>query len=105
MKEKVFGERMRLQLHDPIGPISHGMVASGDRILFIAGQVPVGFDGMLVASGDLGGQYKQVMENMRAIVEDAGGVMDDVCSLVNYVTVPLAAESEEYLAMASVRRE
>lgn len=41
--------------------------------------------GELVGEGDIEAQARQVMVNIKAIIEDAGGTMDDVVRLVTYV--------------------
>jgi enamine deaminase RidA (YjgF/YER057c/UK114 family) len=104
-KSIVYGERMQRHLAAPIGPFSHGVVASGGRILFIAGQVAWNADGEIVGKGSLGEQYRQVMENIKAIVGDAGGTMGDICKFVNYVTGAMTKDAAVYKDLSDVRRE
>ncbi len=104
-KSIVDGERTARQTSKPIGPYSHGVVASGSKLLFIAGQLSWKTDGELVGKGDLGAQYRQIMGNIKAIVEDAGGTMADICKLVNYVTTGLEKADAPYKALSDVRRE
>lgn len=89
-------------LHPTVGPVSHGIVA-GETLVFISGQIPLSADGSLVGPGDIVAQYRQVMENVERVVAGAGGSMDDVVRLVNYVTVALRADTPEYLEMAAIR--
>jgi len=104
-KVVIDGERIAGQTSKPIGPYSHGVVASGSRLLFIAGQVAWDSDGQIVGKGDLGVQYRHIMENVKAIVEDAGGTMADICKFVNYVTTGLEKEDAPYADLSEVRRE
>jgi enamine deaminase RidA (YjgF/YER057c/UK114 family) len=104
-KQTVFGERAKRTLAQPIGPYSHGVVASGSRIVFIAGQLAWGPDGDLVGKGDLGAQYRQVMRNIQAIVEDAGGTMADICKIVNYVTRGIFKGELQYGDITEARKE
>jgi 2-iminobutanoate/2-iminopropanoate deaminase len=60
----------------PIGPYSQAMKASGS-FLFVSGQIPYTPDGKL-AGEDIEAQGKQVMENIRAILTEAGIGFDDV---------------------------
>jgi enamine deaminase RidA (YjgF/YER057c/UK114 family) len=71
---------------------NHGLLVDGGELLFIAGQDASGPDGEIVAPGDLVGQFEQVMSNLAAVVEDAGGDSSDMVKLNVYV--------EEYPAMA-----
>jgi enamine deaminase RidA (YjgF/YER057c/UK114 family) len=94
-----------LELHQPIGPVSHGVLASPGRLLFVSGQVPLSADGELVGEGDIAAQYRQAVENLREVVAAAGGGLDDVVQLVNYVTVELRADTPGYRGIAAVREE
>jgi enamine deaminase RidA (YjgF/YER057c/UK114 family) len=104
-KRVVYGKRMQQHLAAPIGPFSHGIVATGRQIVFIAGQVAWDADGKIVGKGDLAKQYVQVMENIRAIIEDAGGTMNDICKFVNYVTGEvLTKDAAAYAELSAARR-
>jgi len=104
-KTIVDGERTARQTATPIGPYSHGVVARGSQLLFIAGQIAWNSEGTLVGKGDLGAQYRQIMGNIQAIVEDAGGSMADICKIVNYVTTGLEKADAPYRDLSDVRRE
>lgn len=71
-------------LSKPIG-YSHGYEARGGRLLFIAGQVARDGAGQVVGKGDLVAQFRQVCENIRAVVSAAGGQMTDIVKLTIYV--------------------
>jgi enamine deaminase RidA (YjgF/YER057c/UK114 family) len=71
-------------LFKPVG-FSHGFEARGGRLLVIAGQVARDGAGRVVGRGDLVAQFRQVCENMRAVVAAAGGQMTDVVKLTIYV--------------------
>ncbi|MDP4110373.1 MAG: RidA family protein [Bacillota bacterium] len=59
-----------------IGPYSQGIVC-GD-FLFTAGQIPVDPKTGLLAEGGIEGQAKQVFENLKAILENAGSDFSSV---------------------------
>lgn len=67
----------------PIG-YSHGIAASG-RMLFLAGQIATDGEGKLMSEGDVVGQYTQVLRNLQAVVEEAGGQMRHIARLTIYV--------------------
>jgi enamine deaminase RidA (YjgF/YER057c/UK114 family) len=71
-------------LAKPVG-FNHGIVTSGGRLLFLAGQDASDAEGHIVAPGDVVGQLRQVLLNLRAVVEAAGGTMQDIVKLNIYV--------------------
>ena len=68
----------------PLGMYSHGMSAVAGELVVVAGQVGVGADGHV--AGDVGGQTRQALQNVRAGVEAAGCTMTDVVRLQTFLT-------------------
>ncbi len=64
---------------------NHGVLTSGGRILFMAGQDASGADGKIVAPGDLVAQFEQVLRNLKAVAEAAGGSTSDIVKLNIFV--------------------
>lgn len=56
-------------------------IASGSKLVFMAGQVAWDTDGNLVGKGDLAGQVEQCYLNVAAAVGEAGGTLDNVAKL------------------------
>jgi enamine deaminase RidA (YjgF/YER057c/UK114 family) len=71
-------------LAKPVG-FNHGIVTSGGRLLFLAGQDASDAEGHIVAPGDVVAQLHQVLRNLRAVVEAAGGTMENIVKLNIYV--------------------
>ena len=71
-------------LAEPRG-FNHGLLVDGGRTLYLAGQDASGPDGEIVAPGDVVGQFEQVMANLAAVVEEAGGTSEDIVKLNVYV--------------------
>ncbi|MFQ5896990.1 MAG: RidA family protein [Candidatus Methylomirabilia bacterium] len=71
-------------LMKPVG-FSHAFEVRGGRILFLAGQVARDKDSNLVGKGDLVAQFRQVCENLKALVEFRGGTLQDIVKLMIYV--------------------
>ena len=65
--------------------LNHGILTSGGRLLFLAGQDAGDASGRIVAPGDLLAQFEQVLRNLRAVVEAAGGTMQDIVKLNVFV--------------------
>lgn len=65
-----------------VGPYSQA-VRTGN-LLFTAGQIPLRLDGSLV-EGDVATQTRQVMENLRAVLEAGGSSLDRVIKCTCYL--------------------
>jgi len=57
--------------------------------LYISGQIAMGADGKLVGEGDMAAQTRQCFENIRSVLERAGGSMSDIVKLVSYFSCDL----------------
>jgi reactive intermediate/imine deaminase len=83
----------------PAGHYSHGIVTAG-RLLFVAGQVAHDETGKLVGGDDAAAQARQVLTNLKRVVEAAGGRMEDVARTTLYLT-----RLEDRGPVAEVRKE
>jgi len=66
-------------------PFSLATRTSGTTLLNVSGQVAQGLDGQTVGTGDIEKQTVQVLENMKALVEQGGGALADVARIVVYL--------------------
>ena len=71
-------------LAKPVG-YSHGFEVQGGKTLYMAGQVATDKAGTVVGKGDLVAQFRQVCENLKALVVARGGQMNDIVKLTMYV--------------------
>jgi enamine deaminase RidA (YjgF/YER057c/UK114 family) len=71
-------------LAKPVG-YSHGFEVQGGKTLYMAGQVATDKAGTVVGKGDLVAQFRQVCENMKALLLARGGQMNDIVKLTMYV--------------------
>ena len=55
-------------------------------VLFIAGQVALAPDGSLVGEGDFDAQCRQVFENLKTVLEQAGATFEHVVKVTVYMT-------------------
>ncbi|MEU1167921.1 RidA family protein [Streptomyces sp. NPDC005921] len=60
-------------------------IASGSKLVFIAGQVAWNADGVTVGEGDLAAQVEQCYLNIGTALAGAGGSFGDVAKLTFYV--------------------
>ena len=60
-------------------------VASGSRLVFLAGQVARTADGQPVGAGDLAAQTEQAYLNVATALAAVGGSFDDVAKLTLYI--------------------
>jgi enamine deaminase RidA (YjgF/YER057c/UK114 family) len=65
---------------------SHGVIAEAGRTLYVAGQTSRDVEGNIVCKGDPAGQTRQVLENLKGVIEAAGGRMEDVAKTTVYIT-------------------
>lgn len=68
------------------GHYSQGVKVKPGVLVFLSGQVPEDAQGNLVGKGNMEAQARQVMENVKAMVEEAGGTLDNVVKLTAYLT-------------------
>jgi enamine deaminase RidA (YjgF/YER057c/UK114 family) len=67
---------------------SHVAVASGSRIVFLAGQVALERDFTIVGGTDLAAQTRRAMQNVGTALDAAGGDWGDVVRRTIYTTRP-----------------
>ena len=67
-----------------IGPYSQA-VRAGD-LVFLSGQIPLDPATMQLVSGDFEAEVRRAFENLKAVVEAAGGRLDQVVKLTLFLT-------------------
>ena len=82
-----------------LGAFSRGVVAESGPLLFVSGHTAVDDKGQLVGPGDPAAQTRQTLENIRRVVEAAGGRVQDIVSVTIYLV-----DTAHYQAMNEVRR-
>jgi enamine deaminase RidA (YjgF/YER057c/UK114 family) len=73
-------------LVDPRPRYAQGIKTTGGSLLFIAGQTAVDGSGQVVGAGDITRQAEQVFDNLRAVLEAAGGSFDNLVMTTTYLT-------------------
>ncbi|MFG2751975.1 RidA family protein [Streptomyces xanthophaeus] len=81
---------MTINLADPAGLVKVDLyrqtsVATGSKLIFIAGQVAWDADGVLVREGDLAAQVEQCYLNIAAALAGVGASFDQVAKLTVYL--------------------
>jgi len=79
LKKVVFTEKAP----KPIGPYSQAVCVNG--WLFISGQIPIDPATGEFVKGDFKAQVERVLENIKAIVEAAGGTLDNVVKVTVFL--------------------
>jgi enamine deaminase RidA (YjgF/YER057c/UK114 family) len=64
---------------------SHVVIATGTKLVFVAGQEPEDEAGNLVGEGDLAAQARQVFANVGRALAAAGATPDQVAKITIYV--------------------
>ena len=89
------------KIRQPSGHYSHAtMVEARGRLVFISGMTAQRADGTIAGIGDIEAQTRQVCENLKSAVEEAGGTLDDVCRVDVYVR-----NMEHFQAIHDVRKQ
>ena len=83
----------------PFGPFSMAVLQGDGQIVHLKGQVALDLSGQVVAPGDMAGQTRQALENVKAVLAGMGGEMADVLSLVHYTT-----DIEAFMASGALHR-
>jgi 2-iminobutanoate/2-iminopropanoate deaminase len=89
------------EISQPSGHFSQAtMIEARGRFVFISGMTARRADGTIAGIGDIEAQTRQVCENVKSTVEQAGGTMDDICRVDIYVR-----NMEHFDQIHKVRRE
>jgi len=83
---------------------SHGIEVQGGKTLYVSGQVAFDKDGKLVGRGDLVAQFRQICENLQAVLLARAGQLNDVVKLTIFV-LDKAAYKARIKEMGAVYRE
>jgi 2-iminobutanoate/2-iminopropanoate deaminase len=84
----------------PFGAFSMVAAEGEGRIVHLKGQVALDRNGRIVGKGDMRAQTRQVLENIRDVLAAMGGRMEDVLSLIHYVT-----NIQAFAGVGDIRRE
>src|SRR5262245_33766834 len=97
MKQQITSDKIR----QPSGHFSQATVIEArGKLVFISGMTARCADGSIAGIGDIEVQTRQVCENIKSAVEQAGGTMDDICRVDVYVR-----NMEHFDRIHKVRRE
>ena len=96
-KTQIVSEKIR----QPSGHFSQAItIEARGRLVFISGMTARCADGSIAGIGDIEAQTRQVCENIKSAVKQAGGTMDDICRVDVYVR-----NMEHFDRIHKVRRE
>ena len=73
-------------LSDPRPRYTQAIMTKPGRLLFIAGQTASDANGNVVGKGDIEAQVTQVYENIKTVLKEAGGTLQDVVKTTTYIT-------------------
>lgn len=66
-------------------PYAYTATAPGTGLIFTAGACPLDEQGQVVAPGDIAGQMRQALGNLRVALEESGAALGDVLKTTVYV--------------------
>lgn len=82
----------------PVGNYKMATRMEGGRLLYIAGQVARDAEGNVLGKGDIRTQALQVFQNLRHVLQAAGGDLSDLLKMTTYLT-----RSEDFPVVAEIR--
>lgn len=62
------------------------MVVKAGRHIFLRGQTGFDLDGRFIGVGDPAAQTEQAMQNVKALLEEAGSKLEHICKITTYIT-------------------
>ena len=90
------------KLSKPIGVFSQAVkVPASGQLIFVSGLTARDAAGALVGRGDVRAQTRKILENLRAILTEAGATLEDVVK----VTVFIRNMDRDFRAIHEVRAE
>ncbi len=84
----------------PFGAFSMAVVQGGGKLVHLKGQVALDQQGNVVGEGDIETQVARVHDNIKAVLENFGGRMEDIYSLTQHVT-----NIEEFMTTGHIRSQ
>jgi enamine deaminase RidA (YjgF/YER057c/UK114 family) len=72
----------------------------GGRLLYVSGQVAWDTNGNIIGKGDVRAQARQTFENLRGVLQAAGGDLSSLMKVTTYIT-----KIEDFPAVAQARSE
>jgi enamine deaminase RidA (YjgF/YER057c/UK114 family) len=78
----------------------HAVSVDGGRTVYLSGQLAWDRNGDTVGRGDMPAQLRQVGENLKAALEEAGGTLADIVKITTFVT-----DMEQFFTCIGVRDE
>ena len=70
----------------PVGTYNQGIVVEGGTLLFTAGQIAIDPASNELVNGDIRTQTRLVLNNIKAVVEEAGSDMSQLVKLTVFMT-------------------
>ena len=96
MKTEIYSSKVA-KAHEPY---CQGMIVEGRRFIFTSGNTARDISGQVIAKGNIRAQTRQIFENMRAVLEEAGSSLKDIYKMNVYLR-----RDEDYEGMNEVRKE
>lgn len=94
---------MSIEHHNPEtlfipGAFTQVVTATGHKHIFIAGQLPLNTDAVLIGKDDPAAQAEQVLQNLTLALESVGAGLENVTCLRVYLKSPIAEVNKAFRA-------
>ena len=82
----------------PFGAFSQAVIRGTGKIIHLKGQVSLDKEGNIVGKGNMEAQVEKALDNIKSVLSEFGGRMEDIYSLTHHVT-----NIEEFMKTGHVR--
>ena len=83
----------------PFGAFSMAVIQGTGQIVHLKGQVALDEQGQVVGKSDMRAQTRKTLENIQGVLASIGGEMQDIVSLIHYVT-----DIDAFMTTGDIRR-
>jgi len=99
-RKNIVSEKLYSRVVNGKSLFPHAVSVEGKRLIMLSGQLAWDKDGNLVGKGDMRAQFRQVCENLKAALAEAGGELEDIVKTNTFVT-----NMDDFFKCVDIRHE
>jgi enamine deaminase RidA (YjgF/YER057c/UK114 family) len=99
-RKNIVSEKLYSRVVNGKSLFPHAVSVEGKRLIMLSGQLAWDKDGNLVGKGDMRAQFRQVCENLKAALTEAGGELEDIVKTNTFVT-----NMDDFFKCVDIRHE
>jgi len=99
-RKNIVSEKLYSRVVNGKSLFPHAVSVEGKRLIMLSGQLAWDKDGNLVGKDDMRAQFRQVCENLKAALAEAGGELEDIVKTNTFVT-----RMDDFFKCVDIRHE